>query len=100
MSGCLHPISFQKDHFIEINALQYLGILGSPKARILVNSNEDYSPGDKVTLIEVSVNECRPTGMQLIRYVHYVESRVPLYGDDDCLAICLIPRPIESGTYF
>ena len=91
MSGCHHPISFEKGHVINVNTLQYHSIIGSEKARILVNSCENFTQGDPVTIREVSVNEGKPTGKFIQRFVLYVESRVPLYSDDDYLAIHLVP---------
>ena len=91
MSGCMHPIQFKRPITIKVNALQYCSILGAEKARILVNSNEVFKPGDEITIIEVTVNEGRPTGNSITRFVQYVESRVPLYLDDDAIAIHLVP---------
>lgn len=91
MSGCHYPIQYGTKHSVKVNALQYLGIIGSEKARILVNSNEFFSPGDEIKITEVSVNEGKPTGNTITRYVLYIESRIPLYLDDDAIAIHLVP---------
>lgn len=91
MSGCMHPIHFEHQHIVNVNALQYAGIVGSEKARILVNTNAVFSPGDSVIIVEHTVTDSRPTGNTLHRYVQYVESRIPLYLDDDAIALHLVP---------
>lgn len=91
MPGTMHPIQYAQQHTIKVNALQYFGMIGSEKTRILVNSNEVFNQGDEIAIIEVTVNEGRPTGNSITRFVQYVESRVPLYSDDDAIAIHVVP---------
>ena len=91
MSGCMYPITKDNTHIVRVNALQYLSIIGSEKARILVNENEVFAIGDKVLIIETSIESQKPTGNTLTRFVLYTEQRVPLHSDDDYLAIHLVP---------
>ena len=91
MSGCNHPINFGGQNRINVTPLEFNSVLGSEKARLLVNEIRCFNQGDPVELIEVTVNERIPTGRSLSRFVLYVEGRVPLYSDDDYIVLHLVP---------
>lgn len=90
MSGCMHPINYDNGHKLCVTPLEFNSILGSEKARILTNQSESFNQGDVVLITEVTVNERIPTGRSLTRYVLYTEARVPLYCDDDYVALHLV----------
>jgi len=91
MPGTHHPINYESRNRIFVTPLEFNSVIGSEKARLLVDCSQSFQPGDPITLIEVSVNLRIPTGREIIRYVLYVESRIPLYLDDDYCALHLVP---------
>lgn len=91
MPGTMHPISYDSPNRIFVNPLEFNSVLASEKARLLCDSYRSFNKGDQVVIVEVSVNTKIPTGRYLFRYVQYMESRVPLYSDDDYVALHLVP---------
>ena len=87
----MHPIHFGSQNRINVTPLEFNSVIASEKARILINEVRCFQIGEPVDLIEVTVNERRPTGRSLIRYISYIEGRVPMYSDDDYLALHLVP---------
>lgn len=91
MSGAHHPINYEKSNRIFVTPLEFNSIIGTEKARLLIDCSKSFKQGDKIELVEVSVNLRIPTGRTIDRYVLYVESRIPLYLDDDYCAVHLVP---------
>lgn len=91
MPGATYPITYGNRNRVFATPLEFNSVIGSEKARLLVDCSQSFSPGDPVEIIEVSVNSRIPTGRQVTRYVQYVESRIPMYGDDDYCALHLVP---------
>ncbi len=87
----MHPIHFGSQNRINVTPLEFNSVIASEKARLLVNEVRCFKPGDPVDLIEVTANERIPTGRSIIRYVLYVEGRVPMYSDDDYIVLHLVP---------
>ena len=91
MSGCNHPINYDNSLKVTVSALQFNCVIGNEKARILVNDHAIFNAGDPIEVVEISVNNGKPTGRSVTRFVLYVESRVPLYSDDDYIVLHLVP---------
>lgn len=91
MPGTMHPINYGGQNRIHVTPLEFNSVIGSEKARLLVNEIRCFNPGDPVELIEVTVNERIPTGRSIVRFVQYTEGRVPLYSDDDYIVLHLVP---------
>lgn len=91
MSGAHHPINYESANRIFVTPLEFNSVIATEKARLLIDCSKSLTQGDCIELIEVSVNSRIPTGREIYRYVQYVESRIPLYLDDDYCAVHLVP---------
>lgn len=83
--------TFNESNRLFVTPLEFNSVIASEKARLLVDCSKSFSQGDPIEIIEVSVNLRIPTGRIIYRYVQYVESRIPLYLDDDYCAVHLVP---------
>jgi hypothetical protein len=100
MSGCHHPVTRERTHFIRVDAIKFKGIVGSSVARLLVPYNNVFSPSDMVVVTEVSVGTDIPTGNSITRFIAYVEDRLPFLVDEDAIAIRLVPtRSMIEGNF-
>jgi hypothetical protein len=91
MSGANHPINYGNSNRIFVTPLEFNSVITTEKARLLIDCSKSFKQGDQIELVEVSVNHRIPTGRTIYRYVQYVESRIPLYLDDDYCAVHLVP---------
>ena len=91
MSGTHHPINYENTNRIFVTPLEFNSVIATEKARLLIDCSKSFGKGDCIELVEVSVNLRIPTGRTIFRYVQYVESRIPLYLDDDYCAVHLVP---------
>lgn len=82
---------FSSEKRITVTPLEFNSVIATEKARLLIDCSKSFKTGDCIELVEVSVNLKIPTGRSIFRYVQYVESRIPLYLDDDYIAVHLVP---------